>query len=105
MSAIFNRKFGIVIHGAINGYSRKILRLLAADNKLHVTVQDYFVKATKEHGWPLGIRTDKGGENKNIGEIMEQKWSGLVRRPYIIGPSVHNQRIERLWVNVGHCLM
>lgn len=42
------------------------------------------------------MRGDKGGENNDIRKHLED-YGGI----YIAGRSVHNQRIERLWVDVG----
>ena len=36
--------------------------LYASDNKKADTVQDYFLRAVAEHGWPLRIRTDKAAK-------------------------------------------
>eukprot|EP00112_Aurelia_sp_Birch-Aquarium-sp1_P025582 Seg858.1 transcript_id=Seg858.1/GoldUCD/mRNA.D3Y31 product="hypothetical protein" protein_id=Seg858.1/GoldUCD/D3Y31 len=96
-------KFGIVIHGAIDGFSRKVLYLHAADNKKATTVEKCFREAVREYGWPSRIRTDKGGENELIGNLMVRKRSSI-KKAHLVGSSVHNQRIERLWVDVRHCV-
>lgn len=51
------------------------------------------------YGLPKHIRCDLGGENVKIAEFMITK-RGCNNRAVIIGRSVHNQRIERLWKDV-----
>ena len=92
----FFSRWGVVIHGGIDGYSRMITFLQASDNNFAQTVGLLFVEATGLHGLPSRIRTDRGGENVIAGRIMENI-RGENRGSWLRGPSVHNQRIERLW--------
>lgn len=59
-----------------------------------------FLRAIKEHGIPLRVRGDRGGENRDVSILMI-----LLRGPnhssFMWGSSVFNTRIERLWVEVG----
>ena len=78
----------IVIHGGIDGYSRLIVYLKAANNRA-ATVLSSFLEGVDEYGLP------SSGENVGISEYM-------LNHPYrgpsmITGRSVHNQRIERFW--------
>ena len=57
------------------------------------TVADLFLTATEEYQWPSRARTDLGGENVVVWQLMEE-FRGLA------GSSVHNQRIERQWRDV-----
>eukprot|EP00794_Sanderia_malayensis_P000007 gene7-434_t len=97
-------KFGIAIHGAIDGCSRKILYMEACNDKTAETVKCLFLNAIAEYGWPHRIRTDKGGENCLVGRLMQERRSEKNPTPHCVGSSVHNQRIERLWVDVRHCV-
>ena len=84
----------IVIHGGIDGYSR----LIASTNNHASTVLSGFTSAIDEFGLPPHIRIDRGGENVCVSEYMLQHpYRGPVRGSVIVGRSVHNQRIERLW--------
>ncbi len=87
-------RWNIVIHGAIDGYSRLVLYL--ANNNLGTTVLEQFLLATKSYFVPSRIRCDKGTENIQDAKFMLLK-RGFERGSVITGSSVHNQRIERLW--------
>mmetsp|Transcript_2818 Transcript_2818/g.4280 ORF Transcript_2818/g.4280 Transcript_2818/m.4280 type:complete len:357 (-) Transcript_2818:364-1434(-) len=96
------KRYGFWIHGCIDGFSRRIIYLKCSMNKLAATVHGIFRDAVVEFGAPSCIRTDHGGENRDIGfmiqalhefEHSEFRW--------LTGPSVHNQRIEYLWRFLG----
>ena len=67
-------------------------------------MEDLFLTAVSTYGKPVRIRCDHGTENISIA-----RWClthlGSHNRPVITGLSVHNQRIERLWVDVGRCVI
>ena len=94
-------RWKIVIHGAIDGYSRLIMYLKAACNNRATTVLSAFNSAVEEYGLPSRIRMDRGGENILIGQLMlSHPERGIGRKSVLVGKSVHNQRIERLWRDV-----
>ncbi len=85
------------IHGAIDGYSRLNVYLKVADNKCAATVCEEFTAACLLYGVPVRMRMDAGGENAATKMLMDNCWGP---NHVIIGSSVHNQRIERLWRDV-----
>ncbi|KAE8220039.1 hypothetical protein CF319_g6374 [Tilletia indica] len=92
-------KWRFVIHAAIDGKSRAVTFIKASSNNMATTVADAFLTSTQTWGWPSRVRADHGGENLVVKELMEQQ-RGRGRGSFIQGSSVHNQRIERLWVDV-----
>ena len=95
-------RWKIVIHGGIDGYSRRIVYLHASSNNKAKTVYRLFREAVRECGWPSRVRSDKGGENIDVARAMLTiRGTG---RSHITGSSVHNQRIERLWRDTFRCV-
>lgn len=64
--------YGFVIHGAIDGFSRRIMFLGVSDNNRASTVTRLFNAAVEEHGWPSRVRVDRGGENLGVKARMEE---------------------------------
>jgi len=90
----------MVIHGCIDGFSRAIVFLKLSNNNRANTVHGYFIDGICKFRTPLRIRTDHGTENVEVAKTMLEI-RGVEARPVITGKSVHNQRIERLWVDTG----
>ena len=98
-------RWKFVIHGCIDGKSRKIMFLHCSSNNLAETVNTLFLNAIRDNGnfWPSRIRVDYGVENVLVCDEMVN-YRGLNRNSFIAGPSTRNQRIERLWRDVFRCV-
>ena len=89
-----------MIHGCIDGKSRKIIYLSCNTNNKAETILGLFGKAINEHDGL--IRVDFGVENVLICDAMVNH-RGEGRGSFIAGSSTRNQRIERLWRDVFRC--
>lgn len=94
---------GLVTHCAIDGYSRLVVYIKCSNNNRAVTVYNLFLEAVQHYGLPSRIRCDQGGENVNVVRHMLYH-RGEERRSALVGSSVHNQRIERLWRDMHRCV-
>ena len=98
------KPFGFCIHGAIDGYSRRILWLeVGSSNNDPEIIGSYFVDYVNlVGGTSCIIRADKGTENVNV-ECMQRFFRRLSQdefagnRSFIYGKSTSNQRIEAWW--------
>lgn len=93
------KNFHLVIHAAVDGYTRLCTFVRCNDNNEARTVLQDFEVGVREFGCPSRVRTDKGGENVDVGIYMCMQ-RGLDRGSIIMGRSTHNQRIERFWRDV-----
>lgn len=98
------KPFGFCIHGAICGFSRRILWLrVARTNNNPKVVASYFLDYVEEiAGVPRCIRIDAGTENGHIEDMQKAfRWNDddamAGDKSVIIGSSTSNQRIERWW--------
>ena len=97
-------RWGIVVHGAIDGYSRLVTYLSCSTNNRADTVLQLFLEACQVHGFPSRVRSDHGGENYSVAQFM-LLYRGVNRGSHMTGRSTRNQRIERLWRDVfENCL-
>ncbi|XP_076081010.1 uncharacterized protein LOC143051900 isoform X2 [Mytilus galloprovincialis] len=92
-------RWNFIIAGGIDGFSRFITFLKCIDNNKAETVASCFLEGVNEFGLPLRVRSDKGMENSKVADFMIER-RGANRGSMIVGKSVHNQRIERLWRDV-----
>ena len=91
--------YKIVIHGCIDGFSRKIIFLKASTNNRATTVFSSFFQVVREtNEFPALISTDAGGENVLVADYMILH---LGSDSIKVVSSVHNQRQERLWRDVA----
>ena len=75
--------------------------LACHNNNQAETVLTEFLAAVDNFGLPSLVLTDQGVENVVIARFMlTHPERGEGRGSHIIGKSVHNQRVERLWRDV-----
>ena len=87
-------RWRLVIHHAIDGFSRMVVFARCSSNNRAETNHNLFLQAIPKYGRPSKVRTDLGGENVDIWRDMTTFW-GEANVPVLVGKSLHNQRIER----------
>ncbi len=92
-------RWRIVCHGGIDGFSRMVVFLKCSNNNRASTVYEHFLRAVDRFGLPSRVRSDHGGENYQVARHMIRS-RGQGRGSMLTGSSTHNQRIERLWVDM-----
>ena len=98
------KPYGFSIHGAIDGYSRKVMWLrLTQSNKDPKNICDFFVDTcTEVGGFPKKIVADRGTENVYLAagqRFLRRNHNDAAagERSFKYGRSVSNQRIEAWW--------
>ena len=98
------KPYGFAIHGAIDGFSRKIIWLnVSSSNNNPAYIAYYFIQSITELGRiPQVVRGDRGSENITLCGIQRflrrdfsDNFSGYDSFRY--GSSTSNQRIEAWW--------
>ena len=87
-------RWRMVLHHAIDGFSRLVVFGMFSNNNRASTVLSLYQAAFRKYGRPFRVRTDHGGENVEVWRDMVSAW-GENARSVVVGSSVHNQRIER----------
>ena len=77
-------RWGLVVHGCIDGFSRRIIFLEVAPNNLAATVLHHFIEAIENDSglWPSRIRVDRGVENVLVCDAMIEAKRGKQRQFY-----------------------
>ena len=98
------KPFGFCIHGAIDGFSRRILWLeVASKNSEPKVIAQYYLDYVRQFGGTARIiRGDRGTENVSLAAIQhffrrscDHDLSGA--KSFMYGKSTTNQRIEAWW--------
>jgi hypothetical protein len=91
------KPWGFPIHGAIDGFSRKILWLnVTRSNNSPNNIAKFYLKTVEEHkGCPVEMVTDLGTENGLVASTQCYFRDNHDAHRYV--PSPRNQRIEAWW--------
>ncbi|XP_030217483.1 uncharacterized protein LOC115547416 [Gadus morhua] len=93
-------RWRMVFHGCVDGYSRSIIYLECLNNNRASSVLSLFQQGVSDFGLPSRVRSDHGREDIEVARFMLNN-RGVNRGSMIMGRSVHNQRIERLWAELN----
>ena len=86
-----------VIHGCIIDVALRAIIYVKVDNNNRAdTVLDFLKLGVESFNLPSRVRGDKGMENIDVANHKIAS-RGTNKGSFIVGRSVHNQRIERFW--------
>ena len=77
----------MVLHHAIDGYSRLIVFCCCSTNNRAATVLSLYQEAVRQYGHPFRVRTDHGAENVAVWNDMVNAW-GEEARSVVVSSSV-----------------
>ena len=91
------KRFGFSVHGAIDGFSRKLLWLVVSTtNKDPIVIANLYLRCVYVHGTaPNTLRMDLGTENVYC-EDLQTFFTGD-EDSFLYAGSTRNQRIESFW--------
>ena len=91
------KPFGFCIHGAIDGYSRRVMWVeVGPTNSDPFVIARYYLDCVRQVGGiPKIIRSDCGTENVNVAIL--QRFFHNQDQSFLYGKSSSNQRIEAWW--------
>lgn len=91
------KKWGFCIHGAIDGFSRKLLWLkVSTTNNDPLVIANFYLEfVTKHKIVPNVVRMDRGTENIYVEDL--QVFFTNDRNSFLYATSTRNQRIESFW--------
>ena len=92
-------RWRFVVHGCVDGFTRIPVYLSCSTNNKASAVLGCFLDAVAQWELPSRVRCDREGENIDVVRYMLER-QGTDRGSPLVGKSVHNQRIERLWRDV-----
>ena len=93
-------RWHLVIHRAIDKFSKTIVCLKCSDNNTANTVMQMFATAINNYGLPDKVSTDLGGENTEVWRFMIEEHSS--DSAVVTGSSTYNEWIEQLWRDIKH---
>ena len=64
-------RWGFIIHGGIDGYSRRIMYLHCSLNNRASTVLALYMEAVQNYGLPSKVRADHGSKNNFVAAFMK----------------------------------
>jgi hypothetical protein len=91
------KPFGFCIHGAIDGYSRRVMWLeVGPSNNNPCVIARYYIDCVQQMGGTARIiRADCGTENVHVAGL--QRFFHNDDKSFLYGKSCSNQRIEAFW--------